>query len=218
MTRSDAACLTPQTPEYPNGKGVCALRQARYPRASPAPPCGPGRPRNPCLSDPPGRAGTGRGFHAQRGVAGTVLFLDRDVLPPPFPALGDLEHARKSRRVPVVFARQDVPKGLAQLVGLPHLLASLLSGTGRRLMACVRLRVKDIDFAYHQLTVRDGKGAQDRVTMLPQSFENVLGVAVRFPSLQTVSRSTFRARTPPSSVRNRAPKGGQTGETPGGSR
>ncbi len=174
MTRSDAACLTPQTPEYPNGKGVCALRQARYPRASPAPPCGPGRPRNPCLSDPPGRAGTGRGFHAQRGVAGTVLFLDRDVLPPPFPALGDLEHARKSRRVPVVFARQDVPKGLAQLVGLPHLLASRLSGAGRRLMARVRLRVKDIDFAYHQLTVRDGKGAQDRVTMLPQSFEEAL--------------------------------------------
>jgi len=76
--------------------------------------------------------------------------------------------------VPVVFARQDVPKGLAQLVGLPHLMASRLSGAGRRLMARARLRVKDIDFAYHQLTVRDGKGAQDRVTMLPQSFEEAL--------------------------------------------
>ena len=50
-----------------------------------------------------------------------------------------------------------------------HLMASLLYGSGLRLMECVRLRVKDVDFAYHQLTVRDGKGAQERVTMLPQS-------------------------------------------------
>jgi integron integrase len=51
---------------------------------------------------------------------------------------------------------------------MSHLMASLLYGTGLRLMECVRLRVKDIDFAYQQITVRDGKGAQDRVTMLPQ--------------------------------------------------
>ena len=73
-----------------------------------------------------------------------------------------------------MFARQEVPKVLAQLVGIPHLMASLLYGSGLRLMACVRLRVKDIDFAYRQLTVRDGKGAQDRMTMLPQSLEEAL--------------------------------------------
>ena len=50
-----------------------------------------------------------------------------------------------------------------------HLMASLLYGSGLRLMECVRLRVKDVDFAYHQLIVRDAKGAQDRMTMLPQS-------------------------------------------------
>jgi len=54
------------------------------------------------------------------------------------------------------------------------LMASLLYGSGLRLMECVRLRVKDVDFAYHQLTVRDAKGAQDRVTMLPQSLEEAL--------------------------------------------
>ena len=86
----------------------------------------------------------------------------------------DLEHAKQSRRVPVVFARQDVTKVLAHLTGTPHLMASLLSGAGLRLMECVCLRVKDVDFAYHQVIVRDGKGAQDRVTILPQSLEEAL--------------------------------------------
>ena len=61
MTRSDAACLTPQIPAYQHGKGICAMGQALYPLASQAPPCGHGRPRNPCLSDPSGRGGTGGG-------------------------------------------------------------------------------------------------------------------------------------------------------------
>ena len=47
-------------------------------------------------------------------------------------------------------------------------MASLLDGAGLRLMTCVRLRIKDIDFAYHQMTVRDGKGGQDRLTMFPR--------------------------------------------------
>ena len=51
---------------------------------------------------------------------------------------------------------------------MPHLMTSLLYGAGLRLLECVRLRVKDVDFSYHQITVRDGKGAQGRVTMLPR--------------------------------------------------
>jgi integron integrase len=103
-----------------------------------------------------------------------LLFLYRHVLKQPFPALGEIEQARQSRRVPVVFARQEVTKVLAQRVGIPPLMASLLSGAGLRLMECVRRRVKAVNFASHQLTVRDGKGAQDRVTMLPQSVEETL--------------------------------------------
>ena len=103
-----------------------------------------------------------------------LIFLYRHVLKQPFPELDEIEHARKSRRVPVVFARQEVSKVLAQLAGTSHLMASLLYGSGLRLMECVRLRVKDVDFAYHQLIVRDGKGAQDRVTMLPQSLAEAL--------------------------------------------
>src|SRR5262249_2405360 len=98
-----------------------------------------------------------------------LVFLDRHVLKQPFPELADLDHAKKSHRVPVVFARQEGTKVLAHLTGPPHVMASLLDGSGLRLMACVRLRVKDVDCAYHQLLVRDAKGAHDRVTMLSQS-------------------------------------------------
>ena len=98
-----------------------------------------------------------------------LVCLYRHVLKQPFPESGEIEHARKPRRVPIVFARQEGTTVLAHLTGTPHLMASLLYGSGLRLMECVRLRVKDVDFAYHQLIVRDAKGAQDRVTMLPQS-------------------------------------------------
>jgi integron integrase len=78
--------------------------------------------------------------------------------------------ARHSQRVPVVFSRAEVQAILAQLHGTPRLMASLLYGTGIRLMECLQLRVKDIDFDYLQITVRDGKGEQDRVTVLPRSL------------------------------------------------
>ena len=73
-----------------------------------------------------------------------------------------------------VFTAEETQAILAQLNGTPRLMAGLLYGSGLRLMECVRLRVKDVDFAYQQITVRDGKGAQDRVTMLPQSLQKPL--------------------------------------------
>jgi site-specific recombinase XerD len=100
------------------------------------------------------------------GALQALVFLYHHGLKQPFPALEELAHARKSRRVPVVFARQDVTMVLARLAGTPQLMASLLSGSGLRLMECVRLHVKDGDFASHHLTVRDGKGMQDRVTTM----------------------------------------------------
>src|SRR5256885_16502630 len=69
--------------------------------------------------------------------------------------------------MPVVLSRGEVNALLAQLRGAPWLMASLLYGAGLRLMECLRLRAKDVDFAYRQILVRDGKGAKDRVTMLP---------------------------------------------------
>ena len=100
-----------------------------------------------------------------------LVFLYRQVLKQPFPELGEIERAKRPRRVPTVFTMEEVTAILTQLSGVSHLMASLLYGAGLRLMECVRLRVKDVDFTYHQITVRDGKGQQDRVTVLPQSVD-----------------------------------------------
>ena len=106
----------------------------------------------------------------QNSALNALLFLYRSVLRHPFPDLGEIERAKRPRRVPTVFSREEVRAVLAGLTGMPHLMGSLLYGAGLRLMECMRLRVKDVDFTYHQITVRDGKGAQDRVTMLPRAL------------------------------------------------
>ena len=98
-----------------------------------------------------------------------LVCLYRHVLHQPCPERAAIAHARTSRRIPVVLARQEVPRGLAHRTGTPPLMAGLLYGAGLRLMAGVRLRVTDVACAYHQLIVRDAKGVQDRVTMLPQA-------------------------------------------------
>ena len=106
----------------------------------------------------------------QNSALNALLFLYRSVLKQPFPHLEDIERAKRPRRLPTVFSRDEVHAILSRLTGMPHLMTSLLYGAGLRLLECVRLRVKDVDFSYHQITVRDGKGAQDRVTMLPHAL------------------------------------------------
>ena len=69
-------------------------------------------------------------------------------------------------RLPAVFTREEAKAVLAQLSPTKWLMASLLYGSALRLTECLRLRVKDVDFAYRQILVRDGKGAKDRVTMI----------------------------------------------------
>ena len=88
--------------------------------------------------------------------------------------MDNLERAKKPARLPVVLTESEVRHTLAHLDGRSWLMASLLYGAGLRLMECVRLRVKDVDFGYRQITVRDGKGNKDRVTMLPESSAEVL--------------------------------------------
>ena len=110
-----------------------------------------------------------------------LLFLYKQVLEIALPHLGALPVAKKQPRLPVVFTREEAQAILAQLSGEKWLMASLLYGSGLRLMECLRLRVKDIDFARNIITIREGKGAKDRVTMLPQPVkaplrEHLVGV------------------------------------------
>jgi len=99
-----------------------------------------------------------------------LLFLYRYVLYQAWPEIGPIAHAKRPRRMPPVLTQEEVTAVLAQLHGTSSLMTSLLYGAGLRLMECLRLRVKDLDCAYAHIVVRDGKGAQDRVTMLPQAL------------------------------------------------
>ena len=103
----------------------------------------------------------------QNVALSALLFLYRQVLEIELPYIDKIERAKRSTRVPVVFTRSEVKAILTHLEGIHHLMASLLYGSGLRLIECLRLRVKDLDFEYQQITVRDGKGKKDRVTRLP---------------------------------------------------
>jgi integron integrase len=104
----------------------------------------------------------------QQQALSALLFLYREVLRQELPWMDDITRAKKPKRLPVVLTQEEVRSLMAHLQGDAWLMASLLYGAGLRLMECLRLRVKDVDFGYRQLIVRDGKGQQDRVTMLPQ--------------------------------------------------
>jgi integron integrase len=103
----------------------------------------------------------------QNQALNAILFVYREVLQLQLPWLEDAVRASKPRRLPVVLTRQETAALLSRLDGLTWLLASLLYGSGLRLMECVRLRVKDIDLERREIIVRDGKGSKDRVTVLP---------------------------------------------------
>ena len=110
----------------------------------------------------------------QNQALGAILFLYRQVLETDLPWLENIVRARKSLHVPVVLSRREVQALLSLLEPPFHLIAQLLYGSGLRLMEALRLRVKDIDFEYAQIIVRDGKGRKDRVTVLPDSVAGPL--------------------------------------------
>jgi integron integrase len=110
----------------------------------------------------------------QNQALSAILFLYKHVLKQPLAWLDGVERAKKPERLPVVLTREEVRALLDQLKGVNHLIASLLYGSGLRLMEALRLRVKDIEFHYNQVIVRDGKGAKDRITILPASLKEPL--------------------------------------------
>jgi integron integrase len=104
----------------------------------------------------------------QNQALASILFLYREVLEINLPWIDNVVRARMPARVPVVLPRTDVQRLLDHLHGEFHLVGQLLYGSGLRLMETLRLRVKDIDFEYRQIVVRNGKGSKDRVTILPE--------------------------------------------------
>ena len=106
----------------------------------------------------------------QTQALSALLFLYRDVLGIDLPWMDGLVRAKPSQRVPMVLSVNEIHRLMANLEGMYSLMARLIYGSGMRLMECVRLRVKDVDFDRLEVTVREGKGRKDRVTMLPQSL------------------------------------------------
>ena len=110
----------------------------------------------------------------QNQAKSALLFLYKEVLAMDLPWLGKVEQARAPKRLPVVLTRDEVQAVLTRLSGTHWLIASLLYGTGMRIMEGLRLRVKDVDFKRREILIRDGKGFKDRVTMLPVSLAAAL--------------------------------------------
>ena len=102
------------------------------------------------------------------------LFLYKDVLDIELPWLDGVERARTPARLPVVLTRDEVAAVLRELKDTHALIGRLLYGSGMRIMECVRLRVKDVEFTRFEIVVRDGKGAKDRLTMLPRGVSVAL--------------------------------------------
>lgn len=110
----------------------------------------------------------------QNQALSALLFLYRHVLNRDVGDLGRVIRARKPARLPVVMTREEVKAVLHRLNGEHWLMGMLMYGTGMRLMECLRLRIKDIDFGSGEITIREGKGDKDRVTMLPLTVRTKL--------------------------------------------
>jgi integron integrase len=115
----------------------------------------------------------------QNQALAALLFLYRDVLRIELPDIEGVVRARRPKRLPVVLTREEVRAVLLELQPPHSLIAGILYGSGARLMEALRLRVKDVDLARRSLNIRRGKGARDRMTMLPESLHPQLETQLR---------------------------------------
>lgn len=119
----------------------------------------------------------------QNQALSALLFLYKQVLGVELPWLDGITRAKRPSRLPEVLPREDVLRILNEIGGISGLITRLLYGTGMRLMEVMRLRVQDVDFDYRQIIVRQGKGAKDRSTMLPDSLAGPLQKQLEYARL-----------------------------------
>ena len=110
----------------------------------------------------------------QNQALNAIVFFFKEVLKRDPGDFSDFVRAKRPTHVPEVLTRSEVESLLDAMSGINQLMAGLLYGAGLRLMECIRLRVKDLDFEARRLTVRNGKGRKDRITMLPERFQQLL--------------------------------------------
>jgi integron integrase len=127
----------------------------------------------------------------QAQALSALVFLYRHVLDDPLPWLNEIVRATRPRRLPVVLTREEVRAVLGELSGTSRLVASLLYGSGLRLMEALRLRIKDVDMALRMVTVREGKGSRDRRTMLPDALRD--GIREQVEVVRRIHRQDLEA-------------------------
>jgi integron integrase len=110
----------------------------------------------------------------QAQALAALLFLYKHVLNVDLPWIDDVVRARRPKRLPTVLTKSEAHRVIAHMSGVHQLIAGLLFGSGLRLLECLRLRVKDLDLYHRRILVRDGKGAKDRVTILPGTILDAL--------------------------------------------
>ena len=114
------------------------------------------------------------GASTQNQALNALVFLYKNTFRREIGDLDQFVRAKRSKRLPVVLSRPEVDRVLQGLSGMEWLIASVLYGAGLRILECVCLQIKDIDFDYNQILARDGKGQKDRVTILPLSLKPTL--------------------------------------------
>lgn len=110
----------------------------------------------------------------QNQALNAIVFLYKHVVQRPLGLIGNAARAKRRERLPVVFTPSEVARIVSRLNGTARIVVSLLYGSGMRLMECLRLRVKDLDFERGEIFIRDGKGGKDRVTVMPASVRSEL--------------------------------------------
>jgi integrase len=151
----------------------------------------------------------------QSQALAALLFLYREVLGIVLPWLDSITRARRPEHVPTVLSTGETERLFTQLEGTHRLMTRLLDGSGMRLMECVRLRVKHVDFERGEIAVRGVKGGKDRVTMLPRALAPELGAPLaRVRSLRRQDREGVRVGCRASSGTGAQVSGGRTTSAP----
>lgn len=148
----------------------------------------------------------------QNQALNALVFLYAKVLDQPLGDVGEVTRAKRPRRLPVVLSHGEVQKVIKGLESPYELMASLMYGAGLRVTECARLRVKDLDFSRHVITVRDGKGGKDRTTLLPEPLIEPLLARIQAIAAELQARRNGRdiPVSLPFALRRKYPKAGTT--------